>query len=54
MRTKPKSSVGLNYDTNQTRKVSMFKRSSNFDRIKSIDPFTQMKSNPSCGSGKKR
>ena len=53
MKTKQKPSAGLNHETNETRKVSMFKRSSNFDQIKAIDPFTQMKSNP-CGTGKKR
>ncbi len=41
-------------DTNQTRKVSMFKKSSDFDRIDRINPFTQMSSNPSGGYGKKK
>ena len=53
MKSKPKPSAGLDHETNEKRKVAMFKRSSNFDRIKAIDPFTQMKSNP-CGAGKKR
>jgi len=53
MKSKPKPSAGLNHDTNETRKVSMVMKSSDFDRIKKIDPFTQMKSNP-CGTGKKR
>lgn len=53
MKSKPKPSQGLNHETNQTRTVGMFKKSSDFDRILKMDPFTKMKSNP-CGTGKKR
>lgn len=36
----------FSHDTDQTRIVSMFKESSDFDRIEEINPFTQMQSNP--------
>jgi len=52
MSKKRKSSQGFNHDTNQKRKVGMMKESSNFDRFKKINPFTQMAANP-C-KGKKR
>lgn len=52
MKRKPKLSAGLDHPTNEKRTVSMVKRSSDFDRIDKINPFTQMKSNP-CGTGKR-
>ena len=53
---KPKSNddskIELGYpsesDTNQSRKVGMFKASSNFDQFNEMNPFVGMESNP-CG-----
>jgi len=39
-------------DTNQTRKVGMMKKSSDFDRNEKENPFTKMQSNP-CGGKRK-
>ena len=52
MKTKPKPSTGLAHETNEKRRVAMFKRSSNFSKVVMV-PFVGMKSNP-CGTGKKR
>lgn len=48
--SKPSVELPAKSDTNQTRKVGMVKKSSDFDRNDKISPFTQMASNP-CGGG---
>lgn len=45
--------LSFDHDTNQTRTVGMPLRSSDFDHIDKIDPFTQMDSNP-CGEHKEK
>jgi hypothetical protein len=53
MHKKPNDSVEVSLpsekDNNQSRTVGLEKKSSDFDRIEEINPFTQMSSNP-CGS----
>lgn len=53
MKTKPESSSKVELpskdDTNQTREVGMFKKSSDFDSLDQLNPFVGMASNP-CGS----
>ena len=38
--------LSFDHDTNQTRTLGMPLRSSDFDHIDKIDPFTQMDANP--------
>lgn len=54
MKTKSEDSskIELNFpsekDTNQTREIGMFKKSSDFDNLDKQNPFAGMESNP-CG-----
>lgn len=55
MRDKPELADNLptESDTNQTRTVSMFLKSSDFSDLDRENPFVRMASNPACGSKEK-